>query len=371
MNNWKRIVVKVGTSSITDGKGSPSGEKILSLVKECVKLTRADKEVVLVSSGAIASGREIIQKLSKRKDLPAKQALSAVGQVRLMQYYSQLFSIFKQPIAQILLTAEDLRDRKRYINISQTFETLLEEKIIPIVNENDTVAVEEIKIGDNDTLSAKVACAINADLLVILSDVEGLYSEDPNISLSAVLITDVYEIDERVEKIAGPGKGTGGMFTKVQAAKIVTEAGIPMILAKADIENILERIVLRKEKVGTFFHPSEKHLNKRKHWMLFMAKPEGKIYIDDGAKDALLKRGKSLLPVGIKKVEGEFTKGDTVSIFDLNGKEVARGITNYDSLELEKIKGKNTEEIRNILREDFYEEVIHRNNLVLINRGDF
>lgn len=370
MNDWKRIVVKVGTSSITDERGNPSGEKILSLVRECVKLMRANKEVVLVSSGAIASGREIMQKLSKRKDLPAKQALSAVGQVRLMQYYSQLFSIFKQPIAQILLTAEDLRDRKRYINISQTFETLIEEKVVPIVNENDTVAVEEIKIGDNDTLSAKVACAINADLLVILSDVEGLYSEDPNLSPNAVLIRDVYDIDEKIEKMAGPGRGTGGMYTKVQAAKIVTEAGIPMILAKTDLENVLERIVLKKEKVGTMFHPVEKHLNRKKHWMLFMAKSQGKVYIDDGAKDALLKKGKSLLPVGVKKIEGEFVRGDTVSIFDLTGEEIGRGITNYDSSELERIKGKNTEEIKNILGEDFYEEVIHRNNLVLINRGD-
>lgn len=367
MKKYNRIVVKVGTSSITDEKGNPSAEKILSLAKECVKLIRSGREVILVSSGAIASGREIISKLSKRKDLPAKQALSAVGQVRLMQYYTQIFSIFKQPIAQILLTAEDLQDRRRFINISQTFETLLEENIIPIVNENDTVAVEEIKIGDNDTLSAKVACAVDADLLVILSDVEGLYSEDPNKSENAKLIEDIFEITKEIESLAGPGKGTGGMYTKILAAKIVTEAGIPMILAKTETENILERLVLKEEKIGTMFHPSGRHLKRKKHWMLFVAKPEGKIYIDDGAKLALLEKGKSLLPVGIVKIEGDFYKGDTVSICDKLGEEIGRGITNYDSLDLEKIIGKTSDEVRNILGEDSYEEVIHRNNLVLLN----
>lgn len=367
MKKFERIVVKVGTSSITDDKGNPSAEKILSLAKECMKLIRAGKEVILVSSGAIASGREIITKLSKRKDLPAKQALSAVGQVRLMQYYAQIFSIFKQPIAQILLTAEDLQDRKRFLNISQTFETLLEEKIIPIVNENDTVAVEEIKIGDNDTLSAKVSCAVDADVLVILSDVEGLYSEDPNKSDKAELIKEVFEITKEIEVLAGPGKGTGGMYTKILAAKIVTEAGIPMILAKADTENILERLILKEEKIGTVFYPSERHLNRKKHWMLFVAKPEGRIFIDDGAKEALLKKGKSLLPVGILKVEGEFYKGDTVSICDKFGKEIGRGITNYDSLDLEKIIGKNSDEVKAILGENSYEEVIHRNNLAVLD----
>jgi glutamate 5-kinase len=368
MNNWKRIVVKVGTSSITDEKGNPSAEKILSLARECVKLIRSGKEVILVSSGAIASGREIITRLSKRKDLPAKQALSAVGQVRLMQYYAQIFSIFKQPIAQILITAEDIYDRKRYLNISQTFETLLEEKIIPIVNENDTVAVEEIKIGDNDTLSAKVACAVDADVLIILSDVYGLYTEDPNKSNDAKLIKEVYEINESIEKYAGPGKGTGGMYTKLMAAKIVTEAGIPMILTKTDIENILERLILKDEKIGTFFYPSEKHLSRKKHWMLFVAKSEGKIYIDDGAKEAILKKGKSLLPVGIIKVEGDFARGDTVSILDKEGNEIGKGIINYDSSEIQNIIGKNSEEIKAILGDNTYEEVIHRNNMALIHR---
>lgn len=362
---YKRIVVKVGTSSITDEKGAPSSEKLLHLAEECVKVIRSGKELILVSSGAIASGKEMLLKLAKRKDLPAKQALSAVGQVRLMQYYSQVFSIFKQPIAQILLTAEDLYDRRRYLNISQTFETLLDEKVIPIINENDTVAVEEIKIGDNDTLSAKVACAVNADLLIILSDVEGLYSSDPYKSPEAKLIEEVYKITEDIERLAGSGKGTGGMHTKISAAHIVTEAGIPMILAKADTDNVLERIVLKGEKIGTIFYSVQKPQNRKKHWILFMSKPEGKITIDKGAKEAILLKGKSLLPVGIKKVEGEFYKGDTILICDEDGNEIGRGISNYDSIDLLKIIGKISEEIKGIIGEDSYEEVIHRNNLVI------
>lgn len=361
--NYKRIVVKIGTSSLVDSLGSLSQEKLLRIVEQCVQVRRLNKEIILVSSGAIASGREVLKSLANRKDLPAKQALAAVGQIRLMQYYSNLFSLFKQPVAQILLTAEDLNDRKRYLNISYTFETLLKEGVIPIVNENDTVAVDEIKIGDNDTLSAKVACAVNSDLLIILSDVEGVYTKDPHLDTSAELISEIYEIDENIEKSAGPGKGTGGMLTKISSARIVMEAGIPMVLASSEIQNVIIRII-SGERIGTYFAPKKEHRRKRKHWLLFITKPEGKIYIDDGAVEAILKKGKSLLPVGIKRVEGNFLNGDVVSICNMNGEEIARGISNYSSSELIRIIGRTKEEI--IELNDFvYEEAIHRDNLVL------
>ncbi|PMQ01833.1 MAG: glutamate 5-kinase [Dictyoglomus sp. NZ13-RE01] len=362
--NYKRIVVKIGTSSLVDDMGSLSPEKLLRIVEQCVKLKRLGKEVILVSSGAIASGREIIKGLVGRRDLPAKQALAAVGQVRLMQYYSQLFSLFHQPIAQILLTAEDLYDRKRYLNISNTFTILLKEGVIPIVNENDTVAVEEIKIGDNDTLSAKVACAVNADLLIILSDVEGVYTKDPHKDANAKLISEIYEIDEEIEKLAGPGKGTGGMYTKISSAKIVMSAGIPMVLAKSDIPDVIIRII-NGERIGTLFIPKKEHTQRKKHWLLFITKPEGKVYIDDGAITAILKKGKSLLPVGVKRIEGVFGSGDVVSICTLEGEEIGRGISNYSSLELSQIIGKTKEEIENQM-ELSYEEVVHRDNLVVI-----
>ncbi|MGB9856586.1 MAG: glutamate 5-kinase [Dictyoglomaceae bacterium] len=361
--NYKRIVVKIGTSSLIDSKGSLSQEKLLRIVEQCVRLRRLNKEVILVSSGAIASGREILKSLANRKDLPAKQALAAVGQIRLMQYYSYLFSLFQQPVAQILLTAEDLYERKRYLNISYTFETLLKEGVIPIVNENDTVAVDEIKIGDNDTLSAKVACAVNADILIILSDVEGVYTKDPHLDSSAKLISEIYEIDENIEKIAGPGKGTGGMYTKINSAKIVMEAGILMVLAKSDVQDVIIRII-NGERIGTYFIPKKEYRQRKKHWLLFITKPEGKVYIDDGAVEAILRRGKSLLPVGIKKIEGNFSNGDVISICDLNGKEIGRGISNYSSLELSQIIGKTKEEIMELI-DLTYEEAIHRDNLVI------
>lgn len=364
MNQWKqnfkRIVIKVGTSSLLDSTGSLSQEKLLKIVEQCIKVKRQNKEIILVSSGAIASGKEILKSLANKRDLPSKQALAAVGQIRLMQYYSNLFSLFGQPVAQILLTAEDLYDRKRYLNISNTFETLLKEGIIPIVNENDTVAVDEIKIGDNDTLSAKVACSVNADLLIILSDVEGVYTKDPHLDKNAKLISKIYDIDETIEKIAGPGKGTGGMYTKIISARIVMEAGIPMILAKSDIDDVILRII-NGEEIGTIFIPKKEHIRKKKHWLLFISKPQGKIYIDDGAVDAIINKGKSLLPMGIKKVEGEFLGGDVVSIFDSNEREIARGISNYSKIEIIQMLGKSKDELNNLI----YEEVIHRDNLVI------
>lgn len=361
--NYKRIVIKIGTSSLLDSLGSLSQEKLLRIVEQCVKLRRLNKEVILVSSGAIASGKEILKSLANRKDLPAKQALAAIGQIRLMQYYSNLFSLFKQPVAQILLTAEDLNDRKRYLNISYTFETLLKEGVVPIVNENDTVAVDEIKIGDNDTLSAKVACAVNSDLLIILSDVEGVYTKDPHLDPLAELISEIYDIDEKLEKSAGPGKGTGGMYTKIFSARIVMEAGIPMVLASSDLQDVITRII-NGEKIGTYFVPKREYRKRRKHWLLFITKPEGKIYIDEGAVEAIIKKGKSLLPVGIKKIEGNFSNGDVVSICNINGEEIGRGISNYSSFELYKIIGKTREEIVE-LGNFIYEEAIHRDNLVL------
>jgi len=340
---------------------------IEKLVRDIATLSKRNKEIVLVSSGAIGMGRRKLGVKNKLITIPSKQALASIGQTDLMNLYYQFFQKHNLSIGQVLLTRTDLFSRSSYLNARNTILTLLKLKVIPIVNENDTVAVEEIKFGDNDTLSALVAGLIDADLLIIFSDIEGLYTADPKKDPEAKLIKEVKRIDEEVEKIAKSSiiKGrVGGMQTKIEAAKIATHSGIPVIIG-GEKENFLPDIFSGK-KVGTLFLPQATHLASRKRWIAYGHRSRGEIIVDRGAKDALVKRGRSLLPAGIKEVEGDFEIGDSVILLDEEKKEFARGIVYYSSKELKKIKGIKSSFIESLLGYKYYDEVIHRDNLVIL-----
>lgn len=359
----KRVVIKIGTSVLTCGKASIDPGRIRRIVSGVNNLIKNNIKVCMVSSGAISCGMSILGQKRRPKNLPELQAMAAVGQRKLMDLYADAFQKNKCLVAQILLTREDLEDRKRYLNARNTILNLWEKKIIPIINENDTVAVDEIKFGDNDRLSALVASLLNADLLIILSDVDGFFAKDR-------LLQTVEEITPEMERLASDTDSKeiciGGMSTKLAAAKVVCRAGISCIIANGNQEAILEKII-QAEEVGTLFLPQERKLTARKQWMLFNLRPKGKIYLDKGAVEALLRRGKSLLAIGIVSVEGDFQEADLVSIFEVGGKkELGCGITHYSSEELAKIKGLKTQEIEKVLGYKYYDEVIHRDNLVLL-----
>ena len=366
----KRIVVKIGTSTLTDDSGHLNNQHIRVIARELTLLRKAGKEIVLVTSAAISAGVERMGLNERPTTIPDKQAAAAVGQGILMQTYEKLFSEYDQIVGQILMTREDTVKRSRYTNIRNTFIALFEHEIIPIINENDAVAIDEIKIGDNDTLSAQVASIIDADLLIILSDIDGLYSDNPSNNPSAKLIYEVPVITDTIEKAAGGAgskQGTGGMMTKIQAAKIVVNSGIAMIIASGKEKNIFTRL-LAGENIGTLFLASRDRLQFRKRWLAFGARIKGKLYIDDGCFKAL-QGGSSLLPAGIVKTEGEYGSGATLSISDIQGREIARGLSNYSSQEIEKIKGVKTAEIEKHLGNKPFDEVIHRDNLVLMTGG--
>jgi glutamate 5-kinase len=366
LSKAKRIVVKVGTSSITDADYRMNPQKVEKLVSKIIALKHLGKEVILVSSGAIGAGIGKLDLKRRPRDIKVLQATAAVGQNILMSTYDKYFSNYDQIVAQVLVTYAAFHNRQRYLNLRNTLDTLLKSDVIPITNENDTVAVEEIKLGDNDNLSALVASNLDADL-IILSDVDGLYTYNPKRSKKAELISMVDEITPELERIADKGgrTGVGGMQTKLEAAKVVTNAGIPMVIANSSEKNILVRIT-HGEPLGTLFLPKTDKLNGRTHWIRFAASPKGKIKVDDGAKTALLENSGSLLPSGILGVEKEFKSGDPVSIVDAEGKAFAKGITNYSSSEIEKIKGVQSREIERILGRKAYNEVVYRGNLVLL-----
>lgn len=368
INQSRRIVVKVGGSLLV-GEGEPDLSFIQELVDSVVDLIRDKKEVVIVSSGAIALGKRELGVADKIEDpgaIPSKQALASIGQTKLIDLYSIFFKKYNLHVGQILLSAQDLSQRLTYLNARNTILTLLKIGAVPVVNENDTVAVEEIKFGDNDTLSALVAGLVNADLLIIISDVEGFYTHDPKKNPEAKLIFSVENIDEEVEKMANGSCAegrVGGMKTKIEAAKIATHSGIHVIIGGG--KDFL-RALFRGEEVGTLFFSSKNKLQARKKWIAYGSRVKGKIVVDEGAKKALLYQGKSLLPVGIIKIMGEFYPGDPVSLLDSKGKEFARGITYYSSKELERIKGAHTREIEKRLGYKYYDEAVHRDNLVVL-----
>lgn len=369
LKDVRRIVIKVGSSTITYGTGKRNFSRIDRLAREISDLANQGKEIILVSSGAVAVGVDRLGLPEKPKTIPGKQAAAAVGQGVLMNTYEKFFAEYGQIVAQVLLTRIDSVDRHRYTNSRNTFLALFEHKVIPIVNENDVVAIDELKIGDNDNLSALVAGIVDADLLIILSDVDGLYTANPQKDPDAQLVPEVTDITPEIEQSAGDAGsnvGTGGMFTKLQAAKVATSSGINMVIASGEEKDAIRRI-LEGEQIGTLFVSRENRLQFRKRWLAFGARIAGKIVIDDGCAKAVRKAGAcSILPAGIAQVEGNFEAGNTISVVEKNGHELARGLTNYSSEELMKIKGAKTAEIETLIGHKHFDEVIHRDDLVIL-----
>ncbi|NQZ65404.1 MULTISPECIES: glutamate 5-kinase [Cyanophyceae] len=365
------IVVKIGTSSLTQtDTGLLALSTIASLAETLCHLRRKNYHVILVSSGAVGVGCARLGLTDRPKDIALKQAIAAVGQGRLMRVYDDLFTALQQPIAQVLLTRSDLVERSRYLNVYNTLQALLTLGVIPVVNENDTVAVDELKFGDNDTLSALVASLIEAENLFLLTDVDRLYSADPRHVADAQPITLVSNIEElkalQVETgNSGSQWGTGGMVTKIAAARIATAAGVRTIITEGRNPRNIEKI-LQGEPIGTNFQPHPEPTSARKRWIAYGLVPGGKLYLDDGAVLAISQSGKSLLAAGITTVEGEFERQDAVQLYDHNGNEIARGLVNYNSQELQQISGFRSSEIPSILGYEGAETVIHRDNLVII-----
>lgn len=370
LNNVKKIVVKIGTSSITHESGLLNFNRIENIVRQLSNLHNKGYEIVLVSSGAIGAGMGRLGLDQRPNTIPKKQAAAAVGQGILVHMYEKLFSEYGKTVAQILLTKEDMANRSRFLNARNTFFTLFNQKVIPIVNENDAVVIDEIKFGDNDTLSALVTNLIDADLLILLSDIDGLYDCNPRTNSNAKLISTVDKITNDIKNIAGDAGskfGTGGMSTKIEAAEIAMSSGASMIIINGSIPNIINR-VLEGENLGTFFKANNNLQHARKRWIAYNTNLKGNIIIDDGAKDAIINHHKSLLPAGIKTISGSFNKGDVVSIMGLDNNEIARGITNYNFKDLDLIKGINSSKIVYKLGYKNYDVAIHINNLVILNQ---
>lgn len=365
----KRIVIKVGTSTITYANGKRNFSQIDRLAREISDLQNQGKEMILVTSGAVAVGVDRMGLPGKPKTIPGKQAAAAVGQGVLMHTYEKFFADYGQIVAQVLITKTEAIDRHRYTNTRNTFMELMRQRVIPIVNENDVVALDELKIGDNDNMSALVAGIVDADLVIILSDVDGLYTANPQTHPDAVIVPEVAEITPEIEASAGgvgSARGTGGMATKIQAAKAATSSGIHLVIASGTEKNAITR-VLQGEELGTLFVSRENRLQFRKRWLAFGAKIAGSIVVDDGCAMAIRKAGGcSILPAGVFAVQGEFLPGSTVSVIDKDAHELARGLVHYSSAELEQIKGCNSGEIANILGHKNFDEVIHRDDLVIL-----
>lgn len=365
----KRIVIKVGTSTITYANGKRNFSQIDRLAREISDLQNQGKEMILVTSGAVAVGVDRMGLPGKPKTIPGKQAAAAVGQGVLMHTYEKFFADYGQIVAQVLITKTEAIDRHRYTNTRNTFMELMRQRVIPIVNENDVVALDELKIGDNDNMSALVAGIVDADLVIILSDVDGLYTANPQTHPDAVIVPEVAEITPEIEASAGgvgSVRGTGGMATKIQAAKAATSSGIHLVIASGTEKNAITR-VLQGEELGTLFVSRENRLQFRKRWLAFGAKIAGSIVVDDGCAKAIRKAGGcSILPAGVFAVQGEFLPGSTVSVIDKDAHELARGLVHYSSAELEQIKGCNSGEIANILGHKNFDEVIHRDDLVIL-----
>ena len=367
--HYRRFVVKLGTNLVTGDSDHLDFQLLADLVGQVAQLHQQGLEVIVVSSGAIAAGRDKLGLIRERKDVPFRQVLAAVGQSCLMQAYDQLFSRHDITIAQTLLTRADISDRLGYLNARNTLLALLELEVIPVVNENDVVAVEElegIRFGDNDNLSAMVANLVDADLLMLLGDVAGLYTRDPNRDPDAKLIPKVARIDASIERLAGGarGWGTGGMVTKLEAAKLATASGVAVVIADGREPNIITRLS-RGESSGTLFSPTGSKLESRKRWML--SRPaKGGLLVDPGAVLALREQNKSLLPTGIIEVNGQFGRGDIVHISGAQGEKIACGISNYGSKEIAIIKGAHSDKITELLGYEYGAEVVHKNNLVVL-----
>jgi len=363
------IVVKLGTSVLTAGTQKLDRANMLELVRQCSELISAGHKIVVVTSGAIAAGREHLTNIDIENTIANKQMLAAVGQTQLIQVWENLFNIYGLHVGQMLLTRADLDDRERFLNARDTMQALLKHGIIPIINENDAVATTEIKVGDNDNLSALAAILAQADKLILLTDQSGLFSADPRNNPDAKLISEVHTIDDSLKALAGDtgtNLGTGGMATKLQAADIARRAGIEVIIAAGHAKQVIFKLA-NNERLGTRFTALQSPLESRKQWILAGPPPAGELIIDAGAITAVRNKGSSLLPKGILKVLGQFSRGDMITLCTQDGKELARGICQYSSEDIDKIKGLHSEHINNTLGYCYGDVTIHRDDLVLLN----
>ncbi len=369
MKNNQRVVIKLGTSTLTGGTQRISPPRVVDLARQMACIHSRGNEVILVSSGAIAAGREALEYPELPRFIPKKQMLAAVGQPTLMARYAEFFGIYGKRVAQVLLTRADLADRSRYLNARNTFHALLNQGVIPVVNENDTVATDEIRFGDNDALSAHVAGLVEADVLILLTDQDGLFTGDPRQDAGATLIRQVpaEEFSADLIRAAGgslSGLGTGGMMTKLHAADLARRTGTTVFIARGDDTDVILRL-LDGESLGTCFAPMQNKLEGRKRYLLAGERASGALTVDAGAARALA-HGGSLLPVGVASVDGDFDRGDTVRILSLSGKTLALGISNYSSRDLRNLCGKQSGEIERIVGFNYGDEVVHRNNMVLM-----
>ena len=367
LRSAKRIVVKVGTSTLTHPSGGMNLHRIEHLVRELIDEANQGKDILLVSSGAIAAGMNALGLTERPASVPARQALAAIGQGALLHIYEKFFHEYGRTMAQVLLTKENAARHHQYMNSRNALLALLGMNVIPVINENDAVAVDEIKIGDNDNLSAVVAALVDADALIILSDIDGVYTANPRTDTSARLISEIPEITPEVEHIAGgagSAQGTGGMQTKIEAAKIAQNAGVTMVIARGDEDGIV-RSILHGEEVGTLFPAREAHLRTRKSWLAFGQRLMGELSVDEGCILAM-RRGASLLAVGVTDVYGEFSAGDTIRVLSPDGQEIARGITAYDAADIARLMGHQTADFPTLIVDAAHEEIIHRDNMVLM-----
>ena len=362
LDNYKKIVIKLGSSTVVTKSGRFNTEWLRSLIKD-IKKIKKKKDIVIVSSGAIALGQNYLGIKKKKIKIEMSQAIASVGQILLVDQFKKLFEKNKIKIGQILITPDDTEQRRKSLNARRTFENLFKLNAIPIVNENDTAATTEIKYGDNDRLAARVAQIINADLLIIFSDVDGLYDISKN---KKILIKSVRKIDNKIYKLIDKKNslyGSGGMMTKLEAAKICMNSGCQMFIANGKYKYPLKRMI--EKKILTSFYPKISSLDARKKWIIGSINSNGKIYIDDGAVNAL-KNEKSLLPAGITKVFGEFKKGENILIVDESGRDFARGISSFSSEEIDKVKGLQSNQIENILGYSSKSEIIHKDDMVIL-----
>jgi glutamate 5-kinase len=373
--SYRRIVVKLGTRLLTGGGNHLDQEVMAGLVAQVARLHEQGAAIILVSSGAIASGRHKLGLTRTIKGIPFKQVLASVGQSRLMNIYEKLFEKHSITVAQALLTKADLADRAGYLNARNTLLALMELRVVCIVNENDVVSIDEIKeakFGDNDNLSAMVANLVDADMLMVLTDIGGLYTADPRIDPAARLIPLVTKIDASVKKLGATARsnlGTGGMITKIEAAQLATSSGVHVVIADGREPDIILRLAAG-EPTGTHFPPAVNNLESRQRWMLSGLGTKGKLIIDSGAALALKRHNRSLLSAGIQKAEGRFSRGDIVAIYDTEGTHLGCGITNYSSSDIGIIKGAQSNKIASLLSFDYGPEVVHRNNLALLEREE-
>tara|TARA_Y100000590_G_scaffold267062_1_gene299929 strand:- start:110 stop:1216 length:1107 start_codon:yes stop_codon:yes gene_type:complete len=366
INKFKKIVIKVGSSILVDEKGKPKKKWLQEFAGDIKDLIDKKKQIVIVSSGAIAMGCEYLKIKKNGLKVDKSQAVASIGQIQLMNFYKKTFDENKMKISQILLTLDDTEQRRRSINARRTIDNLLNMGIVPIVNENDTTATTEIKYGDNDRLAARVSQIISADCLILLSDVDGLYTDNPKKNKETTLIEIVNKIDENIIKYATRAEnlfGSGGMKTKIDAAKICQLSGCHMVIANGNYKNPIKKILENKK--CTWFLPRISKLDARKQWIIGSVAPKGEVIIDQGAIKAI-NNGKSLLPAGVKKINGSFEKGDHILVKDQEDNECARGLTSFSSIEIEKIKGSHSSKIKNILGYSSREEIIHKDDLVKV-----